>query len=321
MAATSQLNLEYLFRLWNNRCMADLNEMMVFARVVQVGSFTAAATALGMPKSTVSRKVAELEDRLKSRLLNRTTRRLSLTDVGRTYYDHCARIAGEIEDAERAVSSLQEAPRGLLRITTGTNAMFLAPIFTDYLKRYPEVRMEILATGRLVDLVEERFDLAVRAGALADSTLVARSLGSARWFLVASPGYLKKRGRPETPADVKQHDVVWFGASAAGASLRLHSGDQATHLTVPVRMVANDLDLCHAGALAGLGIALLPAFFCVRDLRAGKLERVLRDWDAPQTPIQVIYPSTRHISPKVKSFVEHVQARMTPPPWEVGPMP
>ena len=301
--------------------MADLNEMMIFARVVQVGSFTAAAAALGMPKSTVSRKVAELEDRLRSRLLNRTTRRLSLTDVGRTYYDHCARIAGEIEDAERAVSSLQETPRGLLRITTGTNAMFLAPILTDYMKRYPEVRMELLATGRLVDLVEERFDLGVRAGALADSTLVARSLGTARWFLVASPGYLKKRGRPRSPDELKQHDVVWFGAGAAGAALRLQGGDKTTQVTLPVRMVANDLDIVHAGALAGLGVALLPAFRCVRDLRAGKLERVLRDWDAPPTPIHVVYPSTRHISVKVKSFVEHVQAHMTPPPWEVGPMP
>src|SRR5580698_447304 len=154
------------------RCAMDLNEILVFARVVQAGSITAAAAQLGMPKSTVSRKVTELEARLKARLLQRTTRRLSLTDVGRTYYDYCARIVGEIEDAERAVSSLQDAPSGLLRVTAGTSSSWLAPIVGDFLKRYPEVRLELSCTGRVVDLIEERFDLGIRAGALADSTLI-----------------------------------------------------------------------------------------------------------------------------------------------------
>src|SRR5215475_8888761 len=131
----------------------DLNEMLVFARVVQAGSFTTAAAELGMPKSTVSRKVAELEERLKSRLLQRTTRKLSLTDVGRIYYDYCARIVNEIEDAERAVSSCQDAPRGLLRVSAGVSSSFLGPIVSDFLKRYPEVRVEMLCTGRVVDLV------------------------------------------------------------------------------------------------------------------------------------------------------------------------
>src|SRR4051794_6644985 len=177
----------------------DLNEMLVFTRVVQAGSFTAGAAALGMPKSSVSRKVSELEERLKARLLQRTTRKLSLTDVGRIYYEHCARIVSEVEDAERAVNSLQETPRGLLRVTAPTNFAFLGPIVSDYLKRYPEVRVDLFCTGRTVDLVEERFDVAIRAGALADSSLIARSLGSAKWLLVATPAYLKKRGRPKSP--------------------------------------------------------------------------------------------------------------------------
>ncbi|MGH7286184.1 MAG: LysR family transcriptional regulator, partial [Polyangiaceae bacterium] len=180
----------------------DLNEMLVFARVVEAGSFIAASAKLGMPKSTVSRKVAELESRLNARLLQRTTRRLNLTDVGRTYYDYCARIVGEVEDAERAVGSLQNVPRGPLRVTCGPNAAFLGPIFGDYLKRYPEVRLEIVSTNRIVDLIEERFDLGIRAGTLADSTLVARSLGQVAWYLVATPAYLKKRGRPRTPDDL-----------------------------------------------------------------------------------------------------------------------
>src|ERR1700704_2820124 len=135
----------------------DLNEILVFARVVQAGSFTKAAAQLGMPKSTVSRKVSELEERLKARLLQRTTRKLSLTDAGRIYYDYCARIVSEVEDAERAVTSLQDKPRGVLRVTAPVNMAFVGPIIADYLKRYSEVRLELYCTDRLVDLVEERF--------------------------------------------------------------------------------------------------------------------------------------------------------------------
>src|SRR5690349_7028510 len=172
----------------------DLNEIIVFARVVQAGSFTKAAAELGMPKSTVSRKVSELEERLGARLLQRTTRKLSLTDAGRTYFDYSARVVAEVEDAERAVSSLQAAPRGLLRVTAPTNFRVLGAIVADYLKRYPDVRLELFCTGRRVDLVEERFDLGVRAGVLADSSLVARSLGTAGWVLAATPAYLRRRG-------------------------------------------------------------------------------------------------------------------------------
>jgi DNA-binding transcriptional LysR family regulator len=299
----------------------DLNEMLVFARVVQTGSFTTAATDLGMPKSTVSRKISELEERLKARLLQRTTRKLSLTDVGRTYYEYCARIVGEVEDAERAVSSLQEAPRGLLRVTALLNATFLGSIVSDYLKRYPEVRLELFCTGRAVDLVEERFDLAIRAGALADSSLIARSLGSVRWFFTATPAYLKKRGRPRSPEDLKKHSCLFFGAGLDSASLRLENGEQSAQLSLPARLMVSDNDVLHAAALAGIGIALLPAFLCVEDLRARRLERVLPAWNTSATPVHVVYPSTRHIPPKVKSFVDHLQQRMTPPPWELGPVP
>src|SRR5262245_39824491 len=299
----------------------DLNEMLVFARVVEAGSFAAAAGALGMPKSTVSRKVSKLEERLKSRLLQRTTRKLSLTDVGRTYYDYCARIVSEVEDAERAVSNLQETPRGLLRVTAPINLPFLGPILRRLLKRDPEVRIDLVCTARRVDLIEEHFDLGIRAGALADSTMIARSLGTATWFLVATPAYLKKRGRPRSPEDLKQHDCLLFARASGGADLRLEKGDRSMQLDLSARLAVTDTDILHAAATAGLGIALLPAFRCVEDLRARRLERVLRDWNPPATPIQVVYPSARHISPKVKFFVDHLHEHMTPPPWELGPMP
>jgi DNA-binding transcriptional LysR family regulator len=274
-----------------------------------------------MPKSTVSRKVSELEERLKARLLQRTTRKLSLTDVGRTYYEHSARIVAEVEDAERAVNRLSEAPRGVLRVTAPVNASFLGPIVSDYLKRYPEVRLDLFCTARTVDLVEERFDLGIRAGALADSTLVARSLGEAKWFLAATPAYLRKRGRPRSPEDLKKHDALLFGTGIDAASVRLESADKTVQVAMSARLMVGDVDVLLAVALAGQGIAVLPAFRCVEELRAGRLERVLPDWNVPSTPVHVVYPSTRHLSPKVKTFVDHLQERMTPPPWELGPMP
>jgi DNA-binding transcriptional LysR family regulator len=299
----------------------DLNEIAVFTRVVQAGSFTAAAKALGMPKSTVSRKVSDLEERLDARLLQRTTRKLSLTDAGRTYFDYGVRIVNELEAAEGAVGSLQDKPRGLLRVTVGLNSQWLSDIFADFMKRNPEVQLEVLATGRNVDLIEERFDVAIRAGALADSSLVARRLGNVTWFLVATPGYLKKRRRPRAPDDLKDHDCLLFGTGSMDVEVRLDSGDKSVRVALSARLLVSELEMIQAAAKVELGIALLPAFRCVDDLRAHRLERVLPDWAPPPTPVHVVYPTARHLSAKVKAFVEHVQQRMTPPPWELGPLP
>ena len=298
----------------------DLNEMLMFARVVQTGSFTAAAAELGVPKSTVSRKVTDLEARLGARLLQRTTRKLSLTDVGRTYYEYCARIVGEIQDAERAVSSLQDTPRGLLRITTGVGVAYLGPIVSDFMKSYPEVRIELSCTARNVDLVEERFDLGIRAGALADSSLVARSLGRVQWFLVATTAYLKERGRPKTPEDLTKHDCLFFGQGPGAYDLRLESakGQRTARVALGPRLLVGDMDVLRDAAVAGLGVGLLPAFNCAEELQKRRFERVLPEWDPPTTPIHAVYPTARHVSPKVKAFVEHLHQRMSPPPWERG---
>jgi DNA-binding transcriptional LysR family regulator len=299
----------------------DLNEIVVFARVVDAKSFTAAAAALGMPKSTVSRKVTDLETRLGARLLQRTTRTLSLTDVGRTYYEYCARIVAELAEAERAVGSLQDVPRGLLRVTTPLNFTFLGPVLTDFARRYPEVVLETIATDRVVDLIEERFDVAIRAGRLVDSTLVARPLASAGRVAVASSRYLKKRGKPRTPEALASHDALVFGAGAAPTTWTLEAGTKKIDVVVKPRLIANDLEILVGAARLGLGVALVPVFVAVEEVRAHRLEHVLGEWSSPPAVIHAVYPSTRHTSAKVKAFVEHLREKFTPPPWEIGPLP
>ncbi len=299
----------------------DLNELLVFAKVAQAGSFIGAARELGMPKSTVSRKVAELESRLEARLLQRTTRKLSLTDAGQAYYRHAARIVEQVEQAERAVTRMQQAPRGLLRVTIPLNFGFLAPIVAAFIQRYPEVQVELVGADRVVDLVEEGFDVAVRTGALRDSSLVARPLGTLQNFIVASPEFLRRAGTPRSPKELSQLDCLVFGAGPGRTSWQLARDGAAVAVPVQRRFLVNDLDFLQEATRAGLGIALVPLFRCIDDLRSKRLRRVLPEWHAPSIPLHALYPSTHHLSPKVKAFVEHLREQMTPPPWQRGPLP
>ena len=297
----------------------DFNEILVFARIVQAGSFTAAARGLGMPKSTVSRKLSELEERLGARLLQRTTRKLSLTDVGRSYYQDCARIVAELKEAELSVTNLQAEPRGLLRITTPLNFGFVGKIVAEFLSDNPRVQVELVCTDRMVDLVEEGFDIGIRAGRLSDSTLIARQLGTGYALTVASPAYTKVHGDPETPDDLRGHACILFGAGGEGRTWTLRSAERTVEVPVLPRLVINDLEILREAALSGLGVAMLPAHHCVDDLRVGRLRRLLPEWTSPETPTFAVYPSTRHLSPKVKAFLDLLQERLTPPPWELGP--
>ena len=287
----------------------DLNDLLVFTRVVQTGSFTAAARALEMTKSSVSRKLTDLEDRIGARLIQRTTRKLSLTDVGRAYYEDCARIVGEIEEAELAVSRMQATPRGTLRVTVPLAFGVVGGLVAEFLKRYPDVRIELSATDRQIDLVEEGFDVAIRAGALADSSLIARPLGTMRRVLVAAPSYLKRRGHPKTPAELEAHECLVFAAASSPARWTLRSAGQSVDVIVPARLTANDFELLREAAESGLGIASMPELLCRDDLARGLLRPVLQKWCAEETPVHAVYPSARHLSPKVIAFVELVRER------------
>jgi DNA-binding transcriptional LysR family regulator len=289
----------------------DLNEMLIFTRVVQGASFTAAARLLDMPKSSVSRKISDLEDRLGARLLQRTTRKLGLTDVGRIYYERCARIIGEIEEADQAVGQMQAAPCGPLRVTAPLSFSMLGPIVAEFLRRYPSVQVELVCTDRRVDLVEEGFDVAIRAGQLYDSTLVARALGNIERVLVASPAYLKEHGNPRAPADLEKHAAIAFGTGTSPTLWTLHAGDKQVEVRISPRMTVNELDLVLAATRSGVGVALMPRFVCAEDLRNGKLRQLLREWRSSTAPVHALYPTTRHLSPKVLAFVEMLRERLS----------
>jgi len=286
----------------------DLNDVLTFARVVRAGSFTAAARELGVQKSSVSRRVSALEEHLGARLLQRTTRALRLTDEGRVFYDHCQRALAELQDAEEALGGMGARPRGLLRITAPLSFGFLGPIVAAFLQRWPEVEIELVCTDRVVDLVEEGFDVAIRAGKLPDSSLIARRVGSLPRFLVASPSYLRRRRTPRTPADLAAHDCVSFGARRS--PWLLQSEGASIEVAVASRLLVNDYDLLRQTVVAGLGIGLIPEPDCVQPLADGRLKRVLPAWTGVETPIHAVYPSLRHLSSKVKAFIDHLQVEM-----------
>ncbi len=282
----------------------DLNEMAIFTRVIQEGSFTAAARRLGMPKSTVSRKVSALEERVGARLVQRTTRRIGLTDAGRVYFGYCQRIVAEADAAERALGQLQESPRGLLRITAPNSFAPLGPIVCDFLLRHPEVRLEMMCTDRPVDLVAEGFDLAIRTGRLDDSTLVTRALGIVRWVVVASPAYCKKYGTPRTPADLSRHATLAFAVGSTPTTWQLRSDEKRVDVRLAPRAMIGDFRILMDAVRAGLGVAWTPESAIAADLREGRLKRVLPDWRSEDVPFQVVYPTARHLSPKVVAFVD-----------------
>jgi DNA-binding transcriptional LysR family regulator len=306
------------------RGMDRLTGMAVFARVIEAGSFTAAAVQLGMSKSAVSKAVAALEDRLGARLLNRTTRRLALTEVGRAFYERCARIVAEAEEAELAVTHLQVAPRGTLRVNAPVSfgALHLGPALAGFLARYPELRVEVELSDRFVDLLEEGYDVALRiAATLPDSSMIARRITVNESVVCASPAYWQRHGRPQAPQELARHACVtyaynpnpheWPFVDAAGRPLTVrvdgplhtNNGDAALHV-----------------ALAGLAVVRLPRFICAPELAAGRLEAVLEDASPPPSGIYAIYPHSRHLSAKVRAFVDYLLERFGPGcDWEHPP--
>ncbi|MDH3595666.1 MAG: LysR family transcriptional regulator [Rhodospirillales bacterium] len=302
--------------------MPDLSAMAVFARVVETESFTRAAEELRLSKSAVSKQVSRLEDRLGVRLLNRTTRRLSLTEAGAAFYGGCQKTLSEAEAAEQAVTHLAMAPRGVLRVAAPMSFGFqhVGPALPDFLSACPELTLDLALNDRMVDLVEEGYDVAIRIGVLADSSLVARRLAPSRLVLCAAPGYLAERGRPAAPEDLARHDCASYSYRTAGPEWRFRGPDGLHRVKVSGRLAVNNGDVLLAAALGGLGVVMLPSFIAGGGLRAGGLVRVLPDWRvAEEANVYAVYPASRNLSPKVRVFVDFLAARFGEPPyWDEG---
>ncbi|AZO55648.1 MAG: LysR family transcriptional regulator [Mesorhizobium sp.] len=293
--------------------MIDLNDVIVFARVVEAGSFTAAARLLAMPKTTVSRRVAALEREVGVRLLQRTTRSLNLTDAGRLYYEQSSQGLRTIEEANLRLAEARAEPSGTIRISApvGFGGYFLIRAVVDFLALYPKTNVELRLTDDKLNLVEDGIDLAFRTGTLQDSTLIARKLGAARRLLCASPDYLARYGMPESPADLARHRCVIAGPSASGAHWVLDGPQGQETVVVAGRFAANEMQAVVAAALAGFGVAQLPQAMAEGLIDQGRLQRVLEDYTTPAGGLHVLYPSSRHLSPLVKAFIELAAERIS----------
>ncbi len=289
--------------------------MLVFAEVVATGSFTLAALRLGLSKASVSREVARLERRLGAQLLRRTTRSMSLTEIGETFYAGCQRVAEEAEQAERSVGELQAEPRGEIRLAASVSLgqLQIAPRLPAFLARYPKLRVRMDLTDRMVDLVSEKFDLAIRiSGRLADATLVQRRLCPIRFVVCAAPAYLERHGAPREPAELEQHNCLGMGASPWHLLL---SRERAARLRGD--LYVDNGDALRRVALLGHGIVFLPTYLVGEDLSSARLVRILPDELGLEASAFAVYPQSRHASPKLRALIDYLAEVLGPEPeWD-----
>ncbi len=297
------------------------SEMGVFVRVVEDESFSSAARSMKLTPSAVSKLIGRLEDRLGARLLNRTTRRLSLTEEGRAFYQRCVPILSAIEEAERAVTELHTEPRGLLKINASTafGQYHIEPLIPEFLAQYPDLRIQLILSDSLVNLVEEEVDVAIRIADMPDSSLIARKLGPARRMVTASPAYLEKHGVPKTPDDLKDHNCLTLSFETTLNQWEFRGADGPNRMRVSGNFETNNATALHDAALAGLGLMRTANFIANPDIRKGTLVPVLEDFETKgNANIYAVYPHNRHLSPKVRAFIDLLTETFTPiPPWDL----
>ncbi|MDC8015860.1 LysR family transcriptional regulator [Tahibacter soli] len=291
--------------------MIDLNGVAVFVHTVRAGSFAGAARRLGLPSNTVSRRVQQLESELGTRLLQRSTRKLSLTTAGREFFDRSAAGVEEIELARRDLAESSHEPRGTLRVAAPADFLehFSPDFIAEFLAPYPRLSLEFKLDDDPVDLVGEGYDLAFRAGAMPDSSLVARKLADAQKVLVASPAYLAARGTPVRVADLAAHDCINMPTGGTRTTWRLDGPHGTEEVRVAGRFAANAARALAAGARAGLGIALVPTMLVERDLETGRLVHVMPEYRRTVGGVYAVYPSRRQLSPAIGALVDFVTAR------------
>lgn len=290
----------------------NLDGMTVFARVVEEQSFSGAARKLAMSKSAVSKHVTKLEDSLGIRLLNRTTRRLSLTDAGQTFYQHCARVVEEIESAEHALTDLSGKPRGTLRISAPLTfgQRFMPALVADFMAMYPDLRVDFHLADHMVDLVAEGFDMAIRITRLRDSSLIARKLADFNSFTVASPDYLAKYGEPKHPLELTRHRTLAYTNIASPNVWEFEGEDGPISVKVNPVMSSNNGEFTSDAAIRGVGIAREPEFIIANALHSGELVPILRDFQLQSSGgIYAVYPERRHLPTKVRTFIDFLVER------------
>lgn len=285
----------------------EASELTAFVRVVQTGSFTKAADLLGTQKAHLSRVISQMELRLGVRLLERTTRSLSLTEVGREMFERAVGILAAIEEAKQAAQRTLVEPRGMLKLSCGVEfgQLAVSEWINTYLQRYPQVAVQADWSNRLVDLVHEGFDLAIRLGDLPDSSLAARKLGELHYGLYASPAYLRRRGSPSHAKDLQQHELLMFTGGKSKQGWSLQRADETIRVSAQQArfQINNSFAVCHA-AVAGLGIARLPKLLAQQATSSAQLTEVMSDWASPTVPVHAVFPSARFLSPKVRAFVD-----------------
>ncbi len=293
--------------------MDRFESMSTFVAVVEAGGFSAASRRLSMPLATVSRKVSELEDQLGVRLLNRSTRKVTLTEPGQQYFAACQRILDDLGEAERAASGEYEAPRGELVVTAPIvfGRLHVLPVVAEFLKREPEVSIRLQLADRFVNLIEEQVDLAVRIGNLPDSSMIAKRIGSIGYVACASPKYLADRGTPSTPKELVDHCCITFtGIRAPAKEWAFKMGRKETAVSVRPRLVVTTAEAAVDAAIAGVGLARVLSYQVVDAVKRGRLALVLRDYEPEPFPASLVYPSGRHVPQKLRAFLDFAVPRL-----------
>lgn len=292
--------------------MDRLDAMSVLLAVVEAGSLSAASRRLGTPLATVSRKISELESHLRTKLLHRSTRQMTLTDAGRSYLDACRRIIEQVEEAEREAKGEYRAPRGDLTVTAPTvlGHLHLLPVVLEFLVAYPDIDLRLLLSDNILNLLEDRVDLAIRIGTLPDSSMIATRIGTIRRVVCASPTYLAVRGRPQKPSDLCDHDCITFDRFASPHAWKFANGNGEILVPIRSRLTVSTAEAAIAAAVAGVGITRVMSYRMENASRAGALEIVLEAFEPTPRPVNIVYPEQRLLPLKVRAFLDWAIPRL-----------
>ncbi|RYF25873.1 MAG: LysR family transcriptional regulator [Comamonadaceae bacterium] len=289
--------------------MDQIQAMRIYARVVEAGTFTRAADSLQLPKATVTKHVQGLEARLRVKLLNRTTRRVTVTADGAAYYDRTVRLLADFDDIEASMGQARANPRGRLRVDVGTSVarLLIIPKLAEFQDRYPDIQIDLGVSDRTVDLIGDNVDCVIRGGELADQSLVARRIGNLEFVTLASPEYLAQHGTPKHPLELEagHRNVIYFSpVSTRRYPLEFHKDGEVLEISGPSQLAVNESNAYLTALIAGRGVGQITTFQAHRHIDQGQLVRVLEDWSHPLLPIYVVYPPNRHLSAKVRAFVD-----------------